>query len=153
MAYLTANGDAMKSVCSFQKKRVGTSVAYSGHRTRGFTLIELLVVLTIVALMLTIAVPRYFQSIDVAKETVLVENLRVMRETIDRFYGDTGRYPDSLNELVTRRYLRSVPIDPMTDSTDTWVIVPQDEKTRKGVYNVKSGARGNGRAGKPLAEF
>jgi len=74
---------------------------------RGFTLIELIVVMAIVSLLLTLALPRYFQSIDTSKETVLKENLRTVRETIDKFYGDTGRYPESLEELVERKYLRA----------------------------------------------
>ena len=92
----------------------------------GFTLIELLIVLAIVALMLTLAVPRYFQSIDVSKETVLQDNLRITRETIDKFYGDTGHYPKSLDELVEKKYLRALPVDPITESDTTWVIVPPE---------------------------
>ena len=76
---------------------------------RGFTLIELLVVLAIIAVLLTLAVPRYFNQIDGAKETVLRENLQVTRVAIDKYFGDLGRYPDSLDELVERRYLRSLP--------------------------------------------
>jgi general secretion pathway protein G len=79
-------------------------------RGQGFTLIELLVVLSIIALLLTLAVPRYFNSIDVAKEAVLRENLHLVRETIDKFYADKGRYPESLDELVSEKYLRSLPL-------------------------------------------
>lgn len=122
-------------------------------RRRGFTLIELLVVLAIVALLLTLAVPRYFQSIDSSKETILAENLRITRETIDKFYGDTGRYPESLEELVEKKYLRSVPVDPITESATTWVIVPPDDTEKGSVYSIKSGAPGNTKDGKPLAEM
>jgi general secretion pathway protein G len=94
-----------------------------GPAGRGFTLIELLVVLSIIALLLTLAVPRYIHSVDVAKEAVLSENLHLVRETIDKFYGDKGRYPESLEELVSERYLRSLPYDPITDSTSTWTII------------------------------
>ncbi|MGO4465562.1 type II secretion system protein, partial [Pseudoduganella sp. RAF53_2] len=79
-------------------------------RKKGFTLIELLVVLGIIALLLTLAVPRYFPSVDKAKETILGDNLRNMRAVIDQYYGDTGRYPDSLEQLVEKKYLRSVPL-------------------------------------------
>ncbi len=123
------------------------------RRARGFTLIELLVVLGIVALMLTLAVPRYFPSIDSARETVLAENLRSLRETIDHFYGDTGRYPDSLDQLVEKKYLRSLPIDPITESTSSWVVVAPEDGTKGGVYNIKSGAPGNDRNGKPYADW
>jgi general secretion pathway protein G len=86
-------------------------------RGQGFTLIELLVVLSIIALLLTLAVPRYFNSIDVAKEAVLRENLHLVRETIDKFYADKGRYPESLDELVSEKYLRALPYDPITGSS------------------------------------
>ena len=84
---------------------------------RGFTLIELLVVLSIIALLLSLAVPKYIHSVDVAKEAVLNENLHLVRETIDKFYGDKGRYPESLDELVNEKYLRALPFDPITGST------------------------------------
>ncbi|MDS4016333.1 MAG: prepilin-type N-terminal cleavage/methylation domain-containing protein [Candidatus Accumulibacter sp.] len=121
---------------------------------RGFTLIELLVVLSIIALLLTLAVPRYFHSIDTSKETVLGENLRIVRETIDKFYGDNGRYPDSLDELVSQRYLRALPYDPVTGSTTTWIVVAPETPDAKGnVYDIKSGAPGNTRDGKPFADL
>lgn len=123
------------------------------HADRGFTLIELLVVLAIVALLLTLAVPRYFQSIDASKETILVENLHTLRGTIDKFYGDTGRYPESLEELVEKRYLRSLPMDPVTESAATWVIVPPDDTDKGKVYDIKSGAPGKTKDGKPFAEL
>jgi len=84
--------------------------------SRGFTLIELLVVLAILGLLLSLAAPKYVRSVDNAKETVLAENLRTTREAIDRFHADRGRYPASLDELVARRYLRSLPVDPLIDS-------------------------------------
>lgn len=119
----------------------------------GFTLIELLVVLAIVALLLTLAVPRYFQSIETSKEAILSENLRITRETIDKFYGDTGRYPESLAELVEKKYLRSLPVDPITESTTTWVIVPPEDTDKGNVYDIKSGASGSAKGGKPFAEL
>ncbi len=120
---------------------------------RAFTLIELLVVLAIVALLLTLAVPRYFQSIDASKETILQENLRATRETIDKFYGDTGRYPDSLDELVEKKYLRALPFDPVTDSNATWTIVPPDDAGKGNIYSIKSGAPGNSRNGQAFADL
>lgn len=108
----------------------------------GFTLIELLVVMTIVALLLTLALPRYYGSIETSKQTVLRENLQVVRATIDKFYADRGRYPDSLDELVSAQYLRAVPIDPITESANTWVLIAPSEGERRGVADVRSGATG-----------
>lgn len=114
-------------------------------RPRGFTLIELLVVMTVIAVLLTIAVPRYFQHLDRAREATLRESLAVMRDAIDKYRGDTGRYPETLEELVTKRYLRKVPPDPITEATDSWVLVPPpDEPGARKVWDVKSGAEGQG---------
>lgn len=115
---------------------------------RGFTLIELLVVLSIVALLLTLAVPRYFQSLDNAKDTVLIENLRQTRDTLDKFYADTGRYPDTLDELVEKRYLKALPFDPVTGSDTTWVIEAPKEGQKGRVSNLHSGATGADRYGR-----
>jgi general secretion pathway protein G len=125
----------------------------AGLRVRGFTLIELLVVLAIVALLLTLSVPRYFQSIDASKETILAENLHTARDAIDKFYSDTGRYPDSLSELVERKYLRALPVDPVTESASTWLIVPPDDGTKGNAYDLKSGAPGNNRDGRCFADL
>jgi general secretion pathway protein G len=122
-------------------------------RQRGFTLIELLVVLGIVALLLTLAVPRFFPSIDKTKETILAENLRNTRAVIDQFHADTGRYPESLEQLVEKKYLPRVPFDPVADSDAVWVIVPPEDPGRGNVYDVHSGAEGKGRNGKPYSEW
>lgn len=119
----------------------------------GFTLIELLVVLAIIALLLTLAAPRYFRSIDISKETVLRENLRLTRETIDKFYGNQGRYPNTLDELVDQHYLRSLPYDPMTESTDTWSIVAPSNGIPGQVFDIKSGAEGQTRDGKAYKDL
>ncbi len=119
----------------------------SQRKKSGFTLIELLVVLVIIATLLTIAVPRYFSSLEKSREAVLQQNLALLRETLDKYYGDQGRYPDALDELVNSKYLRSVPVDPMTDSNATWVSIPPDQPEMGGVYDVKSGAQGIARDG------
>jgi len=122
-------------------------------RRRGFTLIELLVVLGIVALLLTLAVPRYFPSVDRSRETILAENLRNTRAVIDQFYGDTGSYPESLEELVEKKYLRALPVDPITERSDSWQLLPPEAPAKGAVADIKSGAPGNGRNGIPYAEW
>ncbi|WP_218871339.1 type II secretion system protein [Chitinibacter bivalviorum] len=107
-------------------------------RRLGFTLIELLVVLAIMASLLTLVVPRYFQQTDRAQETVLKHNLVAVRDGIDKFFADTGRYPSTLEEMVERKYLREVPLDPITNRRDSWRIVPPEGGT--GVYDIKSGS-------------
>ena len=119
----------------------------------GFTLIELLVVLGIVALLLTLAVPRYFPSVDSAKETILADNLRNTRAVIDQNRADTGRYPDSLEQLVEKKYLPALPVDPIADSDSSWIIVPPEDTDAGAVYSIRSSAEGKGRNGKPFAEW
>jgi general secretion pathway protein G len=131
------------------------AVAVSGRRLQqGFTLIELMVVLTILALLLTIAVPRYFSHVERAKEATLRQDLQVMRDAIDKFYADKGRYPEQLEELVSARYIRNIPVDPMTESASTWrVIAPPDSETKGAVYDLKSGADGNAIDGSPYGDW
>jgi general secretion pathway protein G len=109
-------------------------------RVPGFTLIEMLVVLAIVATLLMLATPRYMHSVERGREAVLREDLRVMREAIDRFQADQGRYPGTLDELVDRRYIRHLPPDPITESVGSWILVPPPQGS--GVYDVRSGAAG-----------
>ena len=119
---------------------------------RGFTLIELMVVAAIIGILVSMAVPTYRNIIERAKETVLRQNLATMRDVIDQYYADKGKYPDSLESLVTDGYLRHLPLDPITGKSD-WVTVPysgneqgQLEPTEGqdsgGVWDVKSGAPG-----------
>ncbi len=118
------------------------AIGSGGRRRRGFTLIELLVVMSIIATLLMIAVPRYFHSLDRSREAVLRQDLSVMRDAIDKFYGDLARYPDTLAELVERHYLRGVPTDPETKSNDTWVLIPSEDPEVTGTRDVHSGAQG-----------
>ena len=114
------------------------------NRRRGFTLIELMVVMAIVATLLTLALPRYFGSLDKSKEAVLKENLYQLRDAIGKYYGDRGKYPESVEALATEKYLRRLPLDPITESATTWVVVPPEDPLKGGVYDVKSGAQGKG---------
>jgi len=123
-------------------------------RRKGFTLIELLVVMAVIAMLLTIALPRYFGHLDRSKEVALKQSLSVMREAIDKYYADRGQYPERIEELVERRYIRSMPVDPITESAETWTIVPVPAGGAKGtVYDIKSGAEGNAEDGKPFSEL
>ena len=121
---------------------------------RGFTLIELMVVMAIIAVLLTIAAPRYFSHLDRAREATLRQTLAVVRDAIDKFHGDTSSYPDSIDELVTRRYLRAAPVDPITDSAQTWLVLPPPPANGTGkLWDIKSGAEGNGANGTPYADW
>jgi general secretion pathway protein G len=119
----------------------------------GFTLIELLVVLAIIAVLLTIAAPRYFASIDRSREAVLKENLFQMRDAIGKYHADKGRYPDSLQALAAEQYLRTIPRDPVTESAATWVAVPYPDTERAGIFDVKSGAQGKSLDGSEFATW
>jgi general secretion pathway protein G len=111
------------------------------RRSAGFTLIELLVVLSVVALLLSVAVPRYFNSVNRSKETVLRANLSMTRDALDKYYGDNGHYPDSLEQLVQKHYLRALPVDPITESATTWNVLAPTEADRTGaVFDLKSGS-------------
>lgn len=119
----------------------------------GFTLIEMLVVLAIVGLLLTLAAPRYFASLDKSRDVALEENLKVLRVTLDRFYADRGRYPDSLQDLVDHKYLRAVPVDPVSESDRTWVLVAPQDPEQGGIADVKSGASGRAHDGRSYDSF
>jgi general secretion pathway protein G len=121
--------------------------------TRGFTLVELLVVLAILALLLTLAVPRYFSGIERAKEATLRQDLNLIRESIDKFYADNGIYPKSLEDLVERKYIRKLPIDPITESADTWVITSPEPPLEGDVYDINSGAIGTAKDGSKYADW
>ena len=122
---------------------------------RGFTLIELIVVMAIVALLASIAAPRYFRSVDRAKENTLHTSLNVMRDAIDQFAADKARYPDTLAELVAENYLRAVPEDPLTNSNTSWVAVaPPPGALFKGrVHDVRSGMAGRALDGRLYADW
>lgn len=119
----------------------------------GFTLIELLVVMSIIAILISIVAPRYFSSVDKSKEVVLRQDLAIIRDAIDKYYGDNDKYPSSLEDLVSKKYLRKIPVDPITDSASTWVLVPPSDLDQGGVFDLHSGAPGNGRDGTPYVSW
>jgi len=112
------------------------------RKKTGFTLVELMVVLTVIALLLSVVVPDYVGRMKRAEETVLQENLAVMRDALDKHYADAGKYPATLEELVSKRYLRSIPRDPFTQKADTWVPVPPADPKSGGVFDIHSAAKG-----------
>lgn len=125
----------------------------SGIRRRGFTLIELLVVLAVLAVLTGMVAPAYLDRVDQARETVLRKNLFGLRDVIDQFYRDKGRYPKSLDELVEQRYIRSVPEDPMTGRADSWVLIAPKEASGNAVFDVRSGSTDKAKDGTPYAQW
>ena len=121
--------------------------------TRGFTLIELLVVMAVIALLVSLAAPRYIGGVEKAREAALRQTLAVTRDALDKYYGDNGRFPDALDALVSKRYLRSLPVDPITESSATWTFVAPEDPAKGGINDLRSGAEGVGRDGKPFREW
>lgn len=121
-----------------------------GKKNSGFTLVELLVVLLVVSILAGIVAPVVVKTLDSAKESALKENLYVMRKSLDDFYADNGRYPESLEELVAKGYLRFVPEDALTEQNDTWEIIRDDEG---GVSDVHSGYGEAAKDGSDISEW
>ncbi len=122
------------------------------NRNHGFTIVELMVVMAAMGLLLALAAPRYLEHVDRSRETALRHNLVNLREVLDKFYSDRARYPKDLKELVAERYLRQIPVDPVTDRYDTWLIVPPPGNTA-GVFDVRSGAAGKAKDGSSFASW
>ncbi len=133
---------------------------------RGFTLLELIIVVAIVGILATIAMPAMKDMPRRANEAVLKTNLHTLRDVIDQHYGDKGKYPTSLEQLVEAGYLRKVPVDPMTKRSDTWILEYEEvdpdnpppesdsnEDGQPGIIDVHSGAPGNSLDGTPYAEW
>lgn len=119
---------------------------------RGFTIIELLVVMAVLAVLASLVVPRYMDRVDTARETVLRQDLQGLRTAVDQFYRDQSRYPEALDELVTKRYIRAIPVDPITQQSNTWVVV-QAKDGGSGVFDIKSGSPLRSRDGSAYASW
>ena len=129
-------------------------VKVSELRRNGFTLIELLVVMAIVSVLLSIVTPRYMRQADRAKEAALMENLNGLRQALDHYYSDQGVYPERLGDLLIRKYLRQLPVDPFTERRDTWVPgLREGEDGKQSVEDVHSGAPGNAMNGTPFVSW
>lgn len=122
-------------------------------KNKGFTLVELLVVLAILALLLTLAVPRYFTSIERAKEAALKQDLNILRESIDKFYADNGQYPKTLEDLVERKYIRKLPVDPITEKSTTWIFTPPEPPLEGDIYDIHSGSKSVAKDGTRYADW
>jgi len=125
---------------------------------RGFTLIELLVVISLISILAAMAVVQYRNSIQRTQEATLKTNLFRMRDAIDQYYADKGKYPASLDALVSEQYLRRIPEDPFTKSADTWQTIPAEPdpgnpSAEPGIYDVKSGAQGQALDGSNFADW
>ena len=125
---------------------------------RGFTLIELLVVISLISILAAMAVVQYRNSIQRTQEATLKTNLFRMRDAIDQYYADKGKYPASLDALVSEQYLRRIPEDPFTKSADTWITVPAEPdpgnpSADPGIYDIKSGAQGQALDGSSFADW
>jgi len=141
------NGEAVK-----------TDTIRSNRRRFGFTLIELMIVMAITAVLMSIAVPIYTRSIQRSKESVLKNNLFTLRTVIDEYTYDKQKAPQTLDDLVSDGYLRQVPIDPMTGSSDSWKLIMEDatntvNQSMPGIYDVRSGSEATSLEGTPYSEW
>ena len=137
-------------------RRTIFKVRTSGRKARpGFTLIEILIVITIIGILITLAQPSFHRAVTSAREATLKENLFVLRDVIDQFFADNGKYPASLNDLVEKAYIRRIPIDPITNSAETWVLVQatDEQGQQAGIYDVKSGSEAVSRDGTKFSDW
>ncbi len=130
----------------------------SGGSPRGFTLLELMIVLSLIVLLASIGLMQYKSTVQRGREAVLAENLYRMRDAIDQFHVDKGKYPADLSELVSAGYLRSIPLDPMTNTAESWQLVPAEPDPSNptadiGIYDIKSGSEAVGLDGRRYADW
>ncbi|HEX2523782.1 MAG TPA: prepilin-type N-terminal cleavage/methylation domain-containing protein [Terriglobia bacterium] len=139
-------------------QRISLAKNANGESVRGFTLIELMIVLTLISILVSMAIPIANSAIVRSKEAVLRSNLYTLRTLIDQYTADKLKAPQSLDDLVSAGYLRSVPKDPITDSNTTWQVVMEDvtlfpEQTETGIFDVHSGSTATSSDGSPYSEW
>ena len=139
-------------------QRISLAKSGNGESVRGFTLIELMMVLTVISILVSMAIPIANSAIVRSKEAVLRSNLYTLRTLIDQYTADKLKAPQSLDDLVSAGYLRSVPKDPITDSNTTWQVVMEDvtlfpEQTETGIFDVHSGSTATSSDGSPYSEW
>jgi len=129
------------SSAKYRPSVCGSRLAARGS-PKGFTLIEILIVVTIIGILITLAQPSYQRAVAAAKEATLKEDLFILRDVIDQFYADNTKYPQALNDLVEKRYLRRIPKDPITGSDETWTLVhlTDEQGQQQGIFDVRSGS-------------
>ena len=148
----SAEGAAATQVSSFGIRHSSLT------RNSGFTLVELLIVISLISILAAMGLVQYKNSVVSSKEAVLRTDLFRMRDAIDQYYADKGKYPSALDSLVSDGYMRKVPEDPITKSPDTWVTVPAEPDPNNpssdaGIYDVKSGAQGTGLDGSNYSDW
>jgi general secretion pathway protein G len=127
-------------------------------QSAAFTLIELMIVMAIIGILATLAIPSYVTAMKHARESVLKEDLHIMRTAIDSYTMDKNKAPQSLDDLVQSGYLRAIPVDPMTHSSETWVTDTSDamyslDETEPGINDVHSGSDETGSNGQPYSSW
>jgi len=120
---------------------------------QGYTLIEMMIVISIISILATMALPSFQKQLVRAKETNLRRSLFIMRDTIDQYFADHGRYPGSLQDLETEKYIRQIPMDPLTGSPDTWITIPPEGFAEGNIYDVHSGSNKVSLDGTPYNEW
>lgn len=134
------------------------TVRQSVRAARGFTLVELLVVLSLISILAAMGLVQYRNSVRLAQESVLKTDLFRMRDAIDQYFADKGKYPATLDSLVSEGYMRRIPEDPITQSADTWQTIPAEPdpanpSMEPGIYDVKSGAQGTALDGTAYSDW